>query len=390
MIGRLGNGKSAGAYSIYKQQLAEFDKYINNKQFQIAAYGGDNSSVAQSAKAKLQTELDGALKMRAEYVKRAQELHNQVPSPYEPPTSSSITNAKGGSSSSSSKSEPTFAPDSIAAQQKLVADLTRQWNEAGAEVRNQYVVPLVEAEAKLKTMRDQQALMKEQAQGKLLGDTSDGKGIEVPISSNASFEEWMNSVKEQLANLKIDPIEIPIETTNKDVKAITKAASMAADAVGNIGAAFNSIEDPAAKVMGTVLQAIASIALGFAQASASPAVTSTGWGWLAWLGAGTAALATTIATVHSLTGYAEGGMIKGNSYSGDNIGGLVDGSQFVGLNAGEIVLNSAQQNNLAQNLQGGGGTVNVVGRVVGEDIFLSADRYARRSGRGGILTGKNL
>ena len=60
--------------------------------------------------------------------------------------------------------------------------------------------------------------MKEQAQGKLLGDTSDGKGIEVPISSNASFEEWMNSVKEQLANLKIDPIEIPIETTNKDVK----------------------------------------------------------------------------------------------------------------------------------------------------------------------------
>jgi hypothetical protein len=257
-------------------------------------------------------------------------------------------------------------------------------------VRNQYVVPLVEAEAKLKTMRDQQALMKEQAQGKLLGDTSDGKGIEVPISSSASFEEWMNSVKEQLANLKIDPIEIPTETTKKDVKAITKAASMAADAVGNIGDAFNAIEDPAAKVMGTVMQAIASIALGFAQASASPAVTSTGWGWLAWLGAGTAALATTIATVHSLTGYAEGGMIKGNSYSGDNIGGLVDGSQFVGLNAGEVVLNASQQNNLAQNLQGGGGTVNVAGRLVGEDIFLSADRYARRSGRGGLLTGKNL
>jgi hypothetical protein len=45
---------------------------------------------------------------------------------------------------------------------------------------------------------------------------------------------------------------------------------------------------------------------------------------------------------------------------------------------------------LAQNLQNNGSTVNVVGRVVGEDIFLSADRYARRSGRGSILTGKNL
>ena len=390
MIGRLGNGKSAGAYSIYQQQLGEFDKFINNKRFQIAAYGGDNSSVAQSAKAKLQTELDGALKMREEYVKRAQELHNQVPSPYEPPTSSSTTNAKGGRSADGSKSLPSYAPDSIAAQQKLVQDLTRQWNEAGAEVRNQYVQPLVEAEAKLKEMKDQQTLLKEQAQGKLLGDTPDGKGIEVPISSSASFEEWMNGVKEQLANLKIDPIEIPIETTQKDVKAITKAASMAADAVGNIGDAFNAIEDPAAKVMGTVMQAIASIALGFAQAASAKDTTASGWAWLAWLGAGTAALATTIATVHSLTGYAEGGIIKGNSYSGDNIGGLVDGSQFVGLNAGEVVLSASQQNNLAQSLQGGGGTVNVVGRVVGEDIFLSADRYARRSGRGGILTGKNL
>jgi hypothetical protein len=389
MIGRLGNGKSAGAYSIYKQQLAEFDKYINNKQFQIAAYGGDNSSVAQSAKAKLQTELDGALKMRAEYVKRAQELHNQVPSPYEPPTSSSITNAKGGSSSSSSKSEPTFAPDSIAAQQKLVADLTRQWNEAGAEVRNQYVVPLVEAEAKLKTMRDQQALMKEQAQGKLLGDTSDGKGIEVPISSSASFEEWMNSVKEQLANLKIDPIEIPIETTKKDVMAIAKSASLTADVVGSIGDAFNAIEDPAAKVAGTVMSAIANVALGYAMATAKAADLGP-WVWAAFAASGLATMLTTISSIHSATGYAEGGMIKGNSYSGDNIGGLVDGSQLVGLNAGEVVLNASQQNMLAQNLQNNGSTVNVVGRVVGEDIFLSADRYARRSGRGSILTGKNL
>jgi len=288
------------------------------------------------------------------------------------------------------KSESTFAPDSIAAQQKLVADLTRQWNEAGAEVRNQYVVPLVEAEAKLKEMKDQQALMKEQAQGKLLGDTSDGKGIEVPISSSASFEEWMNGVKEQLANLKFDPIEIPIETTTKDVKAIAKAASVTADVVGSIGDAFNAIEDPAAKVAGTVAQAIASVAMGYAQATVAASQTGNPWVWAAFAMSGLATMITMISQIHSSTGYAQGGMIKGNSYSGDNIGGLVDGSQFVGLNAGEIVLNSAQQNMLAQNLQGGGGTVNVVGRVVGEDIFLSADRYARRSGRGSILTGKNL
>ena len=213
--------------------------------------------------------------------------------------------------------------------------------------------------------------------------------VAIPVEPDISGS-LIPSIDDIRKYLKENPIQIPIETTNKDVKAITKAASMAADAVGNIGDAFNAIEDPAAKVMGTVMQAIASIALGFAQAASAKDTTASGWAWLAWLGVGTAALATTIATVHSLTGYAEGGMIKGNSYSGDNIGGLVDGSQFVGLNAGEVVLNASQQNMLAQNLQGGGGTVNVVGRVVGEDIFLSADRYARRSGRGGILTGKNL
>ena len=295
---------------------------------------------------------------------------------------------RGGSAGGSGggNSESTFAPDSIAAQQKLVADLTRQWNEAGAEVRNQYVGPLVEAEAKLKDMKDQQALMKEQAQGKLLGDTSDGKGIEVPISSSASFEEWMNSVKEQLANLKIDPIEIPIETTTKDVKAIAKAASITADVVGSIGDAFNSIEDPAAKVMGTVMQAIASVALGYAQATVQ--ATSMGpWAWVAFAATGLATMLSTISAIHSATGYAQGGIVKGNSYSGDNIYGGPDAM----VNAGELVLTKAQQGNLASQLQEGGmRNINLSGRVVGEDIFLSADRYARRSGRGGLLTGKNL
>jgi hypothetical protein len=95
---------------------------------------------------------------------------------------------------------------------------------------------------------------------------------------------------------------------------------------------------------------------------------------------------TMVSNIHSATGYAEGGIVKGNSYSGDNIYGGPDAM----VNAGELVLSRAQQSTLASQLQNNGSTVNVVGRVVGEDIFLSADRYARRSGRGSILTGKNL
>ena len=285
----------------------------------------------------------------------------------------------GGRSAGGSvgKSSPSYAPDSIAAQQQLVAELTKQWNEAGAEVRNQYVQPLIEAEAKLKEMKDQQTLMKEQAQGKLKGDTPDGKGIEIPISSNISFDTWMNDVKDQLDNLKFDPIEIPIETTTKDVKAITQAARTTADVVGSIGDAFNAIEDPAAKVMGTVMQAIASVALGYAQATVE--ATSMGpWAWVAFAATGLATMLSTISAIHSATGYAQGGIVQGNSYSGDNIYGGPDAM----VNAGELVLTKAQQSTLASQLQEGGmRNMNISGRIRGTDIILSVDRTLSLEGK---------
>jgi hypothetical protein len=198
--------------------------------------------------------------------------------------------------------------------------------------------------------------------------------------------ENIDDIGDSMSNLtewsdNFDPYTDKMREMTKAAQQQQMAFSMAGQAAENLGAAFASMEDPAAKAAGTVISAIANIALGFGQAVAQ-AGSMGPWAWLAYVAAGTAALATTISTVHSLTGYAEGGIVEGNTYSGDQIPAM--------LNAGEVVLNAAQQSTLAQNLQGGGGTVNVVGRVVGEDIFLSADRFARRSGRGSILTGKNL
>jgi hypothetical protein len=212
------------------------------------------------------------------------------------------------------------------------------------------------------------------------------KGIDIPDST---WEELTNEINDKRKDLGIEPIEIPIETTEKNVKAITKAAKITADVVGSIGDAFNAIEDPAAKVMGTVMQAIATVAMGYAQATLAAAQTGNPWVWAAFAISGLATMLTTISTIHSATGYAEGGMIKGNSYSGDNIGGMVDGSQFVGLNAGEVVLNASQQNALAQQITGGGmGNVNLTGRLRGTDIILSVDRSLQSMGRGELLVWK--
>lgn len=182
-------------------------------------------------------------------------------------------------------------------------------------------------------------------------------------------------------------IQANIERDNKALKEQQVRMNLAAEAANNLGAAFASMDDPAAKAAGTVMQAVASIALGFAMASSSATTAGTGWGWLAWLAAGTAAMATTISTIHSLTGYANGGVVKGSSYSGDNIPALVDGSELVGLNAGEIVLNAAQQSNVAQNLQGAGlQNLNLTATVRGEDIKLALNNNSRRTGKGEYIT----
>ena len=297
----------------------------------------------------------------------------------QPGASGGRTGGGGGRSAGSGKSSPTYAADSIAAQEKLVQDLTSSWRNASGELRSGYIPQIVEAEAKLKEMKDQQTLLKEQAQGKLLGGGIMTSGLANESVSMSDFEDQINAMIE---NLKINPIHIPIETTKKDVRAIAEAASVTADVVGSIGDAFNAIEDPAAKVMGIVMQSIATVAMGYAQATLAAAQTGNPWVWAAFAISGLATMLTMVSSIHSATGYATGGIVEGNTYSGDQIPAM--------LNAGEVVLNAAQQNTLASQLQNNGSTVNVVGRVVGEDIFLSADRFARRSGRGSILTGKNL
>ena len=181
-----------------------------------------------------------------------------------------------------------------------------------------------------------------------------------------------------------NPYELPvkpvIKDTKKDMQEFQKAAGLAAQAVSSIGDAFAGIEDPTAKAAGMVMQAIASIALGFATASTNANTAGTGWGWLAWLAAGAAAMATTISTIHSLTGFENGGEIKGNSYSGDNIP--------IMANAGEVVLTRAMAGNIASQLEGAATNVHVTGEVHGTKLVLVMNRALKVAGKGEIVTWK--
>lgn len=170
-----------------------------------------------------------------------------------------------------------------------------------------------------------------------------------------------------------------IQTVGKDADTSTKSFRNAASAISSVGNAMQSIEDPSVKVAGMIAEAIASIALGFSQMIGKDVGTKgLVWYGIAAAAAGVASMITTISAIHSATGYAEGGIVQGNSYSGDNLSG-----PSFGINAGELVLNKAQQSTLASQLQDGGGlrNIKVSGRIKGTDIILSVDRSLQLQGK---------
>ena len=278
------------------------------------------------------------------------------------------------------KVTPPAPAGSVAALNKELADLRKKQELAtDTTVWANWQKKIDETTAKI-------ALLK----GEIKFDDKEQNGIgkdEIEIPGKVYLKETTEQdIKDQLDQFAPkDPFEIEVdvnfkalrEQKEKELKQMQMAAQMAAQAVSNIGDAFASIEDPSAKAAGTVMQAIASIALGFGQAVAQ--ASSMGpWGWLAYLAAGTAALATTISTVHSLTGFENGGEIKGNSFSGDNIP--------IMANAGEVVLTRAMAGNVAAQLQGSGNNVHVTGELRGESIFLAVNRSLKRRGKGELVT----
>jgi len=390
MLGRLGEiSNSQYRKNTYNSQLANFDTKIGSYQQYLADYKkwqSDKTAVGAydrmqafqkqtglSMYSDVKEQLAVFKKMRAEYVNGAKAIleGNPAPSPIEP----SKTNGGGKGGSTGGNTDSTFAEGSIAAQSKLVQDLTKQWNEAGEDVRNSYLFQLIAAEKKLKEMKDQQQALKDFMSG-------DAKGV-APVGIAENLLPDLKAIEEELAK---NPIKLHIEIDEDKIKsiksmaALQKTASDTAKVVGSIGEAFNAIEDPAAKVAGTVAQAIANIALGYSQAMLTPKDPIS---WIAFGATGLAQMLTMISAIHSSTGYAEGGIVKGNSYSGDNI--MANGGA-IGLNAGELVLNKAQQSTLASELQNGGNRIQVVGRLSGEQLFLCAENWSKRTGKGEFVT----
>ena len=201
--------------------------------------------------------------------------------------------------------------------------------------------------------------------------------VDIPDSAWTSLVEEINA---KLQDLGLPPIKLDVTTGNisnitDTAKKTEKAWGAAANAISAIGGALQQIEDPSAKVAGIIMQAVANIALGFATATTQAAAGGP-FAWIAATVAGIANMISAVTAIKQVTSagkFADGGMVGGNSYSGDNL--------TASVNSGELILNRAQQNTIASQLQGGAANIRVQGFVKGHDILLAASNYARSTGK---------
>ena len=218
--------------------------------------------------------------------------------------------------------------------------------------------------------------------------------LDITDGAGEAAEQLRQRIEDEL---KEHPIVVPVETGGAAElpeigEETMKAWQNAASAVGSVGSALQSIEDPGAKVAGIIANAIATIAMTFAKSLEG---TWTPWDWIAGAAAGTATMIATIAAIKSATAgsYAQGGIVPGNSYSGDRL--------TANVNSGELILNRSQQDAVAaqlewarQDIRGDGGTGGAGGSgrpyVTGEEIWTGTNNYTKRSGRGEIVTTRTL
>lgn len=194
-----------------------------------------------------------------------------------------------------------------------------------------------------------------------IGNVLDGYNMGIIGAKKA--QEFIDELNAQLEALGLKPIKIHVESdAEKTLGDISEVAGQMGDAFSGLGEAMNL---PELDVAGIISGTIASVLQGYGTATAQ--ASSMGpWAWIAFAIAGMAQVAAMISQIHSLSGYAEGGVIQGRTTIGDY--------NFARVNAGEMILNTKQQNHLFKMIDEGrtglhqsmGGEV--IFRIHGKDL----------------------
>jgi hypothetical protein len=213
---------------------------------------------------------------------------------------------------------------------------------------------------------------------------------------SALFQMLQSAHQKEIGNTKLDSradfeagqqrAKNEIEKGNESALSYAKKQLAVADTMaGNLGNILSGLtkmgielpEGLSAIVEGTqsIISIVTSIMTLVSIISTLTAVKSTPiFGWLLANG-GIAGGARGRHPIHAATGT----IVPGNNYSGDRVPALV--------NSGELILNRAQQGNIASQLQGGGlQNMNLQAIVTGEQLRFVLNTNSRRRGKGEYVT----
>lgn len=199
-----------------------------------------------------------------------------------------------------------------------------------------------------------------------------------------------------LGNVDLGNFE-SVEKAMTDIQGIANPTAQGFAAAGTacqaLGGAMQQLGgDSAAAKAGLVMAAIGQLALSLATAMTSAAKQS----WITWLAFGISGTAQLVSMVATISQFATGGIVGGNSKSGDRV--------LARVNSGEMILNAAQQAQLfaiangrmqptvntdvlAGLMAGGAGGAggvkagSVVGKIRGRDIVLVTANETRSNRR---------
>ena len=151
-----------------------------------------------------------------------------------------------------------------------------------------------------------------------LGELKIRIGIDKPEETAAAARELTQRIGDDFAAWKeenpLQPLDMGddedrLAGMRKGLDKVGKTAQATGQMFGALGEAF---EQPAFNIMGTIAQAVATLALTFANSlKGEPSV----WTWIAGAAAGTATLISTIASIRQATAFAEGGIVSGPTYA---------------------------------------------------------------------------
>lgn len=173
-------------------------------------------------------------------------------------------------------------------------------------------------------------------------------------------------------------IDLTKKTENlaNQMSVLGSCISSTASAFTSLGTSFKL---PVLNIVGIIAGAIATVLQGYATASAQSAAMGP-IAWAAFSLAGLAQVAAVIGQIHSLSGYANGGIIKGATNIGDY--------NLARVNNGEMILNGSQQARLYKMATGalvpqstGGGIGQVEFKIKGSTLVGAIDNYQKKISR---------